>query len=191
MLSKSLNLIKTFHLKDLVLLSLGVVLLILSSHLKIILPFSPVPITLQTLVVFLMAFFLSFPLAPLSVGIYILGGGLGLPYFAGPSQMGFSYLIGPTGGYLLGFLAASYLINKFKTNSLIKNGLLLVANNGLIYVLGTLQLSIWLNWFGSKGYSFEQIMLMAVIPFIPGDLVKIFLALTGYHLYLKSYGYKK
>lgn len=79
------------------------------SFISIPLPFSPVPITLQTLGVMLSGLLLGPQLGSISVGLYLIAGTLGLPIFAGGAA-GIGVLMGPSGGYLLGFLPGAWMI---------------------------------------------------------------------------------
>ena len=150
----------------------------LSAKIKIPLPFTPVPITCQTLAVFLSALFLRGVFGPLAVGFYLLFGILGLPYFAGQTA-GFSYLLGPTGGYLIGFLISAIIISKWKDiHSYVRTFLVLLLANLVIYLLGVLHLSLWTG-------SFKKAIYLGMLPFIPGDLIKIFIALLLYKSFHK------
>jgi biotin transport system substrate-specific component len=92
------------------LVALGTLALIISAKVQV--PFWPVPMTLQTLVVLTLAAALGTRLSVLTVGAYLLEGALGLPVFAGTPEkgLGLFYMAGPTGGYLVGFLLAAALI---------------------------------------------------------------------------------
>ena len=87
----------------------GSILLALLARLSIPVPFSPVPITGQTFGILFLGALLGSRIGTLSVIMYILEGLIGLPVFAGGS-IGFLYLLGPTGGYILGFIPAVYLV---------------------------------------------------------------------------------
>ena len=156
-------------------------LLAISAKVKICLPFTPVPITGQTLALFLIALLLKPPFNALSVAFYILFGMLGLPYFAG-AHAGLSYLFGPTGGYLIGFLVAVCFISKLAKPemSLWKIGLILSLANLVIYILGCTQLGVWLNLVQGKAVNFKTVLSMGALPFIPGDFLKILVALGIY-----------
>ena len=91
--------------KKLVLLFAGVAVLAISAHIKV--PFYPVPITMQTLVVMLIGFTYGIRLGSSTVLVYLALGAIGAPVFAGGA--GLAYMSGPTGGYLFGFLVAVYL----------------------------------------------------------------------------------
>jgi biotin transport system substrate-specific component len=91
----------------------GVALLTLSARLKV--PFYPVPMTMQTLAVLLLGIAYGARLGALSLTAYLLAGAAGLPLFADTPEkgLGLAYMLGPTGGYLIGFLAAAALVGAF------------------------------------------------------------------------------
>lgn len=143
----------------------------LAAQIRIPLFFTPVPITAQTFVV-LLAPFLIGPWAVFSQAIYILLGVAGLPWFSG-WRAGMTVLLGPTGGYLIGFIVASVFLAKHRSKSYLgKVGALLVANFLIIHGLGLAQLALW---FYSKGSSPDvwKLLTMSLFPFVPGDLFKI------------------
>ena len=158
-----------------------VILTSLGAFVRIPLPFSPVPMTLQTFFVLLSAALLGSNLGTISQLSYLLLGVLGLPIFTGASS-GLLYLFGPTGGYIFGFVLAAFLVGKF-----IKYG-----QNNLFSILALLCLGdlillscgvIWLKLI--LGYNFTKLLFIGFIPFIPGDLVKASVAAIIY-LRLKS-----
>lgn len=155
-----------------------IVLTAIGAFVRIPLPFTPVPITLQTFFVLLSGVFLGSTLGAVTQLSYIFLGILGLPIFAGAS-FGLTYLSGPTGGYLFGFVLASFFIGSFIKYS--KNNLLFTF---AIFCLADLILLssgvIWLKFI--FGYSIAKLLLIGFIPFIPGDLLK---ALVATLLYLK------
>lgn len=95
--------------RELVRAALVAALLCAVGWISIPLPFSPVPITLQTFVVVLAALILSPPMATAAVGIYLLLGAAGVPVFAAPPHAGLGVLAGPTGGYLIGFMLGALI----------------------------------------------------------------------------------
>jgi biotin transport system substrate-specific component len=118
----------------------------ISSQITIILPFSPVPITGQTLAVLLAGLILGKKLGTASIAAYLAQGAAGLPFFAG-GKSGLATLLGPTGGYLFGFLAAAYIVGmlselRFK-RSLFQAFSAIVIGNMIIYVFGL----VWLARF--------------------------------------------
>lgn len=137
------------------------------------LPFSPVPITMQTLFTYLAGALLGGYLGALSQLIYVLMGIVGLPVFAG-GNAGFVVLIGPTGGYLLGFVLGSFTIGKLvkiKKNPSFQWLLIcMISGTAVIYLLGVLQL---MNW---TGMGAAEAFAIGVFPFILGDLLKMLVA---------------
>ncbi|MBN2126753.1 MAG: biotin transporter BioY [Deltaproteobacteria bacterium] len=138
-----------------------------------VIPLPPVPITLQTLLTGLSGALLGGRLGALSQVVYVLLGIIGLPVFAG-GKAGLGVLFGPTGGYLLGFIAAGYLTGRL-VESREKPGFLWVALSilagfGLIYLLGIAQLSL------VAGLSLTKALSLGMIPFLVGDLLKVIAA---------------
>jgi len=149
------------------------VLLALASLVKIPLFFTPVPVTLQTLVVLLAGACLGPVYGAFSVGLYLAYGLLGVPLFAG-SAAGAAYLAGPTGGYLLGFLLAAVCVGALR-RAVPKpvfglNYLVMLAGIGVIYACGGLWLCVGYGW------NLKQIALWGIWPFVGLDTVKAFLA---------------
>ena len=95
-------------LSSIILIVTGTVLLTLSA--KIAVPFYPVPMTLQTLLVLFIGLTYGRILAPLTVALYLFQGAIGLPVYANGG--GVVYLLGPTGGYLIGFLVAVIILSQ-------------------------------------------------------------------------------
>ena len=149
----------------------GSFLIVLSAQVYITLPFTPVPITAQTLSVLLVGSLLGSKRAPLSVLLYVLYGALGFPVFSEHSG-GMQYLIGATGGYILGFVFASYVVGKFAElgwdRSLGKSLTVMTIAQALIFVPGLL----WLGQFVGYANVLEQ----GFYPFIIGGIVKTLLA---------------
>jgi biotin transport system substrate-specific component len=138
----------------------------------LIIPLPPVPITLQTLFLGLAGLLLGGRLGALSQVVYLLLGIIGLPVFAG-GKAGLGVLLGPTGGYLFGFVAAAYTIGRLA--SLRERPgfawlcLCLVAGTAVVYLLGVLQLSLVARLAPLKALT------VGVLPFLAGDAVKILL----------------
>ena len=133
-------------------------------------PFFPVPLTLQTLFVLLAGAVMK-RYAIIPVSLYVILGALGLPVFH-TGATGFGILLGPTGGYLAGFVFAAFVVGLFyeRESSTMKiTGL--VAGTGIIYVCGI----SWLMYSLSVG--FFPAIISGVLPFLPGDLMK------GYAVY--------
>jgi len=143
-------------------------LLAISAQFSFNLPFSPVPITGQTLVVLLLGALLGKNRGAAAVGLYLFQGAIGLPVFAG-GKSGFITLAGPTGGYLIGFIAAAYVVGILMElrydKSLIYLGFSMLIGNIFIYIFGL----FWLVQFVSEA----QALQMGLMPFIVGDILKI------------------
>jgi len=162
-----------------------IILTSLGAFVRIPLPFTPVPITLQTLFVLLCGAFLGSNLGAVTQLTYMLLGIGGLPIFTGAGS-GWLYLLGPTGGYLFGFILAALFIGRFIKAS--KNNLLF--SFGLFCLADLILLSsgvIWLKFL--FGYNLIKLLSIGLLPFIPGDLLKIVVAVgiyTGLKFRLKE-----
>jgi biotin transport system substrate-specific component len=152
-----------------------VILTSLGAFVRIPLPFSPVPLTLQTFFVLLGAAVLGKKQAVAAQLAYVFLGAAGLPIFTGAGS-GLLYLAGPTAGYLLGFVAASFFIGKILPRASNKFSMFVIflAGELLILGLGALWLKVFLRC------SFSQALFMGFIPFIPGDLFKVAIAAAIY-----------
>ena len=136
----------------------------------IIIPLPPVPITLQTLFLGLAGVILGGRLGALSQTVYLFLGIIGLPVFAG-GKAGLGVLFGPTGGYLIGFVAAAFVIGKLAALKA-RPGFAwlcfsLAAGTAVIYALGLLQLVLVAR------LTFVKALAVGVLPFLPGDGIKI------------------
>ncbi|MEJ2656076.1 MAG: biotin transporter BioY [Desulfobacterales bacterium] len=135
----------------------------------IAIPIGPVPIVLQNLFVFLSGLLLGPRWGAASIGIYLLAGALGLPVFAG-GLGGIGHFAGPTGGYLLGYLPAVYVIgfisNASKTN-MVKDLLAMICGSFIVYILGL----FWLDLL--TGMTTGKLLAVGMLPFLPGDALKI------------------
>jgi len=124
----------------------------------------------------LSAAFLGARLGALSQSIYIMLGVLGLPIFT-IAGSGLLYLLGPTTGYLFGFILASFLIGR----GLRSNNSGFIAVFSLLCMADLLILTCGLIWLKIiLGYALNKLFLIAVLPFIPGDLIKTYLAAVVY-----------
>jgi biotin transport system substrate-specific component len=137
------------------------------------LPFTPVPVSGQTVGVMLAGLFLPPQLAALSQVIYIALGVLGLPVFAGGSA-GLGTIFGPTGGYIWAFVLAalciSWAVRKVPSSTRIGYfAILALGGIGLIYVFGIIQLM------AVTGIGLAQAVTAGALPFLPGDLAKVLL----------------
>jgi len=142
------------------------------------LPWTPVPITGQTLGVLASGLFLGKRFGVLSQVFYILGGIGGIAWF-GEMTSGLGIFLGSTCGYFIGFVLAAAFIGHFAekyahTRKFKKMfSLMLVANFGCIYIPGLIGLAIW-TYFASGAFpGIITLLMMGLVPFILGDLVKI------------------
>ena len=149
---------------------LGSIMLAISSKIKI--PFYPVPMTMQTLVILIIGISFGWKLGLSTVFLYLFEGIIGLPVFSGTPEKGIGliYFTGPTMGYLLGFLVAVYISGKFVyDNNLLKNFLKLLLATSFIYILGMLWLGNIIGWN-------KPIFQLGAQPFLLAELFKILIA---------------
>lgn len=143
----------------------------LLAQVTIPLPFTPVPFTLQTLGIYLAAAALGPRLGALSVIAYLAEGAAGLPVFSAGAA-GFFALLGPTGGYLLGFVPAAFVTGLFfsggRTAGAVRSCAAFAAGAAVFYCAGLLQLSHFVPQ--------SSVLKCGLIPFLPGEAVKIALA---------------
>lgn len=147
------------------------------AYVRIPLPFTPVPVTLQTFFVLLSGAVLGRRWAVLCQSAYLALGGMGLPIFSG-ANAGSAALFGPTGGYLFAFVIAGWLvagiISRFKAARFAQILTAMLLGSLLILALG----SVWLGMIFKISY--KQAMLLGFIPFLPGDIIKSFAAALVY-----------
>ena len=107
---------QTQIIKSLLVIFLGSVILAISAKIKI--PFYPVPMTMQTFVVLFLGISFGYKIATATVGLYLIEGILGLPVFSNSPErgVGLTYFMGPTMGYLIGFLFACFLSSLIKVS---------------------------------------------------------------------------
>ena len=156
-------------IKSLLIIFLGSVILAISAKIKI--PFYPVPMTMQTFVVLFFGITLGYKIAFMTVGIYLLEGIIGLPVFSNSPErgIGLAYFMGPTMGYLIGFLSACILASFVKLNDsyfIIFSKLILSVST--IYILGILWLGTLIGWD-------KPIFELGVMPFLLAEIFKILL----------------
>jgi len=163
--------IKPSHSMNMVLSSLFAILTGIGAFITI--PIGPVPITMQTLFTYLAGGVLGGRWGALSQVIYIILGLIGIPFFAG-GEAGIGVLVGPTGGYLIGFVVGAYVTGRLiefrRTSSFVWILFSMVIGTLVIYTLGIIQLSLWLK------VCLEKAILIGVLPFIIGDSLKMLLA---------------
>jgi biotin transport system substrate-specific component len=149
----------------------GSLFVALSAQVALRLPFSPVPVTGQTLAALLVGAVLGSRRGSLALLVYLAEGLAGIPVFAG-GGMGLARLLGPTGGYLVGLVAAAYA-----TGLLAERGwdrrpataaMAMLAGNAVVYAFGL----TWLARFVGP----DHVLTAGLLPFVPGDLLKVALA---------------
>ena len=154
-------------LKYLLIIFLGSILLTISSKIKI--PFYPVPMTMQTFVVLFLGMSFGYKIGLATVSLYLLEGIIGLPVFSNSPEkgVGIIYFTGPTMGYLIGFLFATFLAGyfNFKVN-IFYTFLKLIISVSVIYILGIFWLGNLIGWD-------KPIMQLGVTPFLLAELFKV------------------
>ena len=154
-------------LKYLLIIFLGSILLTISSKIKI--PFYPVPMTMQTFVVLFLGMSFGYKIGLATVGLYLLEGIIGLPVFSNSPEkgVGIIYFTGPTMGYLIGFLFATFLAGyfNFKVN-IFYTFLKLIISVSVIYILGVFWLGNLIGWD-------KPIIQLGVTPFLLAELFKV------------------
>lgn len=144
------------------------ILLILSARIQV--PFWPVPMTMQTLVVVGLGLALGRRLGVAAVALYLIEGAVGLPVLAGTPErgIGLAYMAGPTGGYLAGFLLAVAVVGALadagRARGLAGTALAVLAGHAIIHVAGALWLAGLAGWAVAWG--------AGTLPFLPGTLAK-------------------
>jgi biotin transport system substrate-specific component len=169
--SRSLTLVKKIAF------TIGIAFLTgLSAHVKVMLPWTPVPITMQTFFVLLAGVLLGRIWGGVSQVIYVGLGILGFQWFAGGS------IFGPTGGYLVGFILAAFFLGcaidkylKIRTFFPVL-AMMTFACFFLIYIPGLVQLGFYLYAVNGSFPGLTVLLTMGFFPFIPGAIVKILLA---------------
>ena len=150
--------------------SLMAALIAVGAYISI--PIGPVPIVLQNFFVYLSGLLLGRRWGFVSVSVYLIAGAVGLPVFAGGSG-GIGRLIGPTGGYLVGFLPAVFfvgLIAEREGNQVLLDVAGMLCGTALIYLLGVAWLKI------VTGMPAAKAMMVGMYPFLLGDALKIAVA---------------
>jgi biotin transport system substrate-specific component len=142
-------------------------LIAVSAQVAIPLPFTPVPVTLQTFAVLLTGCLLGSGRGALAVILYIAEGSFGLPFFSGGTA-GIAHLLGPTGGYLVGCVASAFAAGILSERKALKPAglfITLVAADIVVYVPGL----AWLSVFTGVG----KAVALGFVPFVIGDALKI------------------
>lgn len=159
-------------IREMALVSLFAALLAVSS--QVTFPIGPVPHTLQILFIVMAGAVLGSRLGALSVIVWILLGVFGLPVFA-QGKAGAAVLLGPTGGFLLGFLVCAYWVGYFTERHPASFGRMLIAMlTGLaaVYILGWMGFLASFTLFLQKPMTWDKAFQLVVLPFLPFDIVK-------------------
>ena len=148
---------------------LGSILLTISAKIKI--PFYPVPMTMQTFVVLFLGISFGYKIGIATVSLYLIEGIFGLPVFSNSPEkgIGITYFTGPTMGYLIGFLFATFLAGYFnlKTN-VFSIFIKLIVSVSIIYIFGLIWLGTLIGWD-------KPIIHLGATPFLLAELFKILL----------------
>ena len=149
----------------------GSMLLAMSAQFAFRIPISPVPVTGQTLVVLLIGMAYGSRLGAATVLAYLVEGGMGLPVFANGTG-GWLVIMGPTGGYLIGFVMAAFALGRLAERGMgrgpTSTALAMVIGTMIIYAFGV----VWLGQF----IGFDKAIAAGVMPFLYGDVLKLTVA---------------
>ena len=149
----------------------GIALLTASAHIKI--PFYPVPLTMQTLIVLGIGMTYGARLGGATLLGYLAAGFVGLPVFAGGA--GIAYMMGTTGGYLAGFFVAAVVLGVLAERGWTRNwatsAAAMLVGNAIIYLLGVGWLTSLIGW--------DKAVQFGLLPFLYGDVLKLIIAAVG------------
>ena len=148
---------------------MGSILLTISAKIKI--PFYPVPMTMQTFVVLFLGIAFGYKVGVTTILLYLLEGIVGLPVFSNSPEkgIGIAYFVGPTMGYLIGFIFACFLAGYFKYNSnYLINFLKILVSTSIIYIFGVIWLGTLIGWD-------KPILQLGVFPFLLAEFFKMLL----------------
>ena len=156
---------------QLVLVLAGSMLLALSAQFAVRIPISPVPVTGQTLVVLMIGMAYGSRLGSATVLAYLVEGGMGLPVFANGTA-GWAVIMGPTGGYLAGFVVAAFVLGRLAERGMgrgpISTALAMAIGTVIIYAAGV-------SWLG-QFIGFDKAIAGGMMPFLYGDALKLIVA---------------
>lgn len=159
-------------LRNVVLIVLGS--LLMTAAAKVQVPFWPVPMTMQTTVALLLGAAYGWRLGALTVIAYLAQGAIGLPVFANTPErgIGLAYMMGPTGGFLVGFAVAAAITGLLAggTRSLARIAGAMLSGTLALFVCGVLWLGLLIG--------FGPAIQAGVLPFLPGEAVKVALAVV-------------
>lgn len=167
---------RVIHLKDMVLMALFAAITCVLAPLAI--PIGPVPISLTNFVIYVSVYVLGWHRATITYVVYLMIGLAGLPVFSG-YEGGIGKMAGPTGGYLIGFIFTAVIAGLFV--NLQEEKVLMNRVWGMLgMILGTIvAYGFGTAWFCySTGTGLSAALALCVFPFIPGDLVKMAVAVV-------------
>ena len=157
----------------------GSIIIAISAKIKI--PFYPVPMTMQTFVILLIGITLGYRIGLATVALYLFEGIIGMPVFASSPEkgIGIAYFVGPTMGYLIGFLVAVYFAGLFKYDKgKINTFLKLIFSVSFIYILGLIWLGTLIGWdkpvfkFGAEPFLLAELFKILLLLFLTPTLLK-------------------
>ena len=167
-------------LKYILVIFLGSILLTISSKIKI--PFYPVPMTMQTFVVLFLGMSFGYKIGLATVSLYLVEGIFGLPVFSNSPEkgVGIVYFTGPTMGYLIGFLFATFLAGYFNFNkNILNNFVKLFLSVSTIYLLGVFWLGNLIGWdkpimqLGAKPFLLAELFKIAILALLAKNILKL------------------
>tara|TARA_B100001029_G_C14870807_1_gene344456 strand:- start:80 stop:628 length:549 start_codon:yes stop_codon:yes gene_type:complete len=166
-------------IKKITLVIFGTLILTISAKIKV--PFYPVPMTMQTFVVVFIGIALGWKLGLATVFAYLLEGAIGLPVFAGTPEkgIGISYMMGPTGGYLIGFITSVFIAGFVNLNKNIFVKIYLISLSIFsIYLTGVPWLAYLAGWevayvWGIKNFVLAEILKISILALSTEKLLKI------------------
>lgn len=167
---------RKFTARDIVLVGLFAALIAVGAFIKI--PVGIVPMTLQTLMVTLSALILGRRLSIIATGVYIVIGLVGIPVFT--QGGGIAYVLQPTFGYLLGFLASTFVIgtivSKLKKPTYIGYLVACLCGIVVVYIIGVSYFTLIMNVYLGKGIAFSKIIVSNCLVFLPSDILSCVVA---------------
>jgi biotin transport system substrate-specific component len=159
-------------LRDILLITIGSLFVAALAQVEIPLPFTPVPITGQTFGVLLVGAALGSKRGAASLALYLAMGAIGLPFFAGGAH-GPGIVIGATGGYLIGFVMAAYVIGLLAERGLERS----VRTSFIPFLVGTVIIyACGVTWLAVILGSFSKAIAAGLFPFLIGDAIKLIAA---------------
>tara|TARA_Y100001970_G_scaffold235743_1_gene294946 strand:+ start:6349 stop:6897 length:549 start_codon:yes stop_codon:yes gene_type:complete len=166
-------------LKKIIIVIFATLLLTISAKIKV--PFYPVPMTMQTFVVVLIGITLGWKLGLAAVFLYLFEGAIGLPVFAGTPEkgIGISYMVGPTGGYLFGFIISVFIAGFVNLNKNIFTKFILISLSiFVIYLSGVPWLAYLLGWevayvWGIKNFVLAELFKILILAITAEKLLKL------------------